>query len=114
MTDCIFCKIAAKEIPSTIVVETGTWVAFRDINPQAPVHILIIPRKHLEGLGNAMPEDRELLGELLLAVQEVARQEGLDREGYRVVINNGPFAGQSVYHLHLHVLGGRPLGWPPG
>ena len=114
MADCIFCKIAAKEIPSTIVAETETWVAFRDINPQAPTHILIIPRKHLERLADATPEDRELLGELLLAAREVARKEGLDREGYRVVINNGPFAGQSVYHLHVHVLGGRPLGWPPG
>ncbi len=114
MTECIFCKIAAKKIPSTIVAETDMWVAFRDINPQAPTHILIIPRKHLERLADAASEDRELLGELLLAAREVAQKEGLEKEGYRVVINNGPFAGQSVYHLHVHVLGGRPLGWPPG
>ncbi len=109
---CIFCRIVAGEVPAQVVGEGERWMAFRDINPQAPTHVLVIPREHVERLRDA--EDRDLLGELLLAAVQVARKEGLDATGYRVVINDGPYAGQSVYHLHLHVLGGRPLAWPPG
>jgi histidine triad (HIT) family protein len=111
--DCIFCKIAAGEIPSDKVYEDGDLVAFRDLNPQAPVHVLIIPRKHLASLNEASDEDRALLGRVLLAARALA--EKLDvASGYRVVNNCGAPAGQSVFHVHFHLLGGRPMGWPPG
>ncbi|THU61602.1 hypothetical protein C4D60_Mb07t25050 [Musa balbisiana] len=118
ITSCrglIFDKIIAKEIPSTIVYEDDKVLAFRDINPQAPVHILVIPkiRDGLTQLGKAEPRHAEVLGHLLFAAKLVAEKEGIV-DGFRVVINNGPEACQSVYHLHLHVLGGRQLKWPPG
>ncbi len=112
--ETIFSKIILREIPADIVFENEQVLAFRDIAPQAPSHILVIPKKPLINLNDAVPSDKELLGELLLAVPEIARQEGLESCGYRVVINNGAGAGQAVFHLHLHILGGRKLGWPPG
>lgn len=112
--DCLFCKIAAKEIPSTIVAESDDWVAFRDINPQAPTHILIVPRKHIPTLNDLEPEDAELVGRLWLAAKALAKKEGVAESGYRTVVNTNAGAGQSVFHLHLHVLGGRTFRWPPG
>ena len=115
MTDCIFCKIVAGEIPAQLVYEDERTVAFRDINAQAPTHVLVIPREHVASLAEAAERgERELLGDVLAAAAEVAAQEGLREGGYRTVINTGAGAGQSVFHLHAHVLGGRPLAWPPG
>lgn len=110
----IFLKIARREIPADIVFEDDHCVAFRDINPQAPVHILVIPRKPLESISEATGEDKELLGHLLLVAAEVAQTTGIAETGYRVVVNTGRNAGQTVFQLHVHVLGGRDLGWPPG
>ncbi|HET8630325.1 MAG TPA: histidine triad nucleotide-binding protein [Thermomicrobiales bacterium] len=112
--DCIFCRIARGEIPAQVVRQNDDAVAFRDLNPQAPTHVLVIPRRHIGSLHEAGEADAALLGRLLLTAREVAEQEGLGTNGYRVVINHGPDAGQSVPHLHLHVLGGRPFAWPPG
>jgi histidine triad (HIT) family protein len=111
-TDCIFCRIVTGEIPSDVVAEGDEWVAFRDVDPKAPIHILVVPRRH--GASVASLEDAKLAGRLLLAAAAVARREGLEEDGYRVVTNHGTRAGQSVFHLHLHVLGGRPMRWPPG
>lgn len=113
MGECLFCRIVGGEIGATMVAEDEWAVAFRDINPQAPSHILVIPRKHIGALGEATEEDALLLGRLLLLAKGVARDEGL-AAGYRVVLNNGAAAGQSVFHIHAHVLGGRRMGWPPG
>jgi histidine triad (HIT) family protein len=110
---CIFCKIARHEIPTTLVYDADGVVAFRDINPQAPTHILVIPNRHFPSLNEAGAEP-EVLGKLLAIAQLVAVQEGLDQRGYRAVINTGADGGQSVGHLHVHILGGRQLGWPPG
>ncbi|MER3427317.1 MAG: histidine triad nucleotide-binding protein [Pyrinomonas sp.] len=114
--DCIFCRIIAGELPSRMVHQDEVCVAFHDINPQAPVHILVVPREHVASLDEATFERRELLGHLLLTAARVANAEGLTRKssGYRTVINTGAGVGQSVFHLHLHVLGGRPMSWPPG
>lgn len=109
----VFDKILSREIPADVVYETDRVLAFRDIQPQAPTHCLVIPKRRIDQIGSAEAADTELLGELLLAAAEVARREGIDRSGYRLVINNGPHGGQSVDHLHVHVLGGEPLGWPP-
>jgi histidine triad (HIT) family protein len=111
---CLFCKIAKKEIPARILFETDNLVALHDLNPVAPIHVLLIPKQHITGVGQAEPEHASVLGELLVAARRVAEETGLEQSGYRVVINNGQHAGQSVLHLHLHVLGGRPLAWPPG
>lgn len=110
----LFEKICTKEIPAAIVHEDHLCVAFRDIAPQAPVHILIVPRKPLPRLGLAEAYDQAMLGHLLLTAAALARREGLAESGYRLVINNGPDGGEAVPHLHLHLLGGRQLGWPPG
>ncbi len=110
----IFQRIIAREIPATIVYEDDQCLAFRDINPQAPVHILVIPKKPLARVGESEPTDTPLLGHLLVTATEIARREKIDRSGYRLVINNGPDAGESVPHLHVHLIGGRPMGWPPG
>jgi len=110
---CIFCRIAAKEIPSTIVYEDGEVVAFRDASPQAPTHVLVIPKRHVASLDDAGDAEATLLAAMMLVAKKVAAGAGLAR-GYRVVTNCGPEAGQSVAHLHLHVLGGRPMTWPPG
>ena len=110
----LFQKIAAREIPARIIAETEEWLAFHDVNPQAPTHVLIVPKRAIPRLGNASPDDGALLGRMLLAANEVAKTLGVFETGFRVVINNGADAGESVPHLHLHVLGGRPLLWPPG
>ncbi len=112
--DCLFCRIAREEIPADRIAEGATWIAFRDIQPQSPVHVLVIPRQHVASVAELASEDAGLAGELLLAAAEVARQEGIDGTGYRVVTNVGERAGQSVFHLHFHVLGGRRMRWPPG
>lgn len=113
-TDTIFSKIIRREIPADIIYEDDLCLAFRDITPQAPTHVLVIPKKPIPKLTDATPDDKELLGHLLLTVQSVADQLGLTAEGYRVVINTGTNGGQTVFHLHLHLLGGRSLQWPPG
>jgi len=112
-SDTIFGKIIRREIPAQIVYEDDQCLAFRDINPQAPVHVLIIPKRAIAQIEQIAPEDAALVGHLVWAATEVARREGLT-EGYRLVINNGPQGGQTVYHLHLHLMGGRAMGWPPG
>lgn len=112
--DCLFCKIAAGIIPSNQVYSDDEFLAFRDIHPAAPSHFLVIPRKHIPSLTAANPEDVETLGKMFLAAKTAAAREGLLESGYRCVVNNGPDAGQEVRHIHMHVLGGRPLGWPPG
>jgi histidine triad (HIT) family protein len=113
ITETIFSKIIRREIPAEIVYEDNLALAFRDINPQAPVHILVIPKQAIAKLSDAESKDHALLGHLLLTAKRVAEQAGLD-DGYRVVINNGSDGGQTVNHLHLHILGGRQLKWPPG
>ena len=114
MSKTLFEKIAAREIPATIVYEDDMVLAFRDIKPQAPQHILIVPKKPIVRLSEAQAEDQQALGHLLLKAAEVARKLGLGESGYRLVFNNGPDAGEAVPHLHCHILGGRRLGWPPG
>lgn len=114
MSDCLFCRIARKEIPAKIAFEDEQVVAFHDVNPQAPVHILVIPREHVASVAALGAHQGELAAALLLAVQRVAREAGVAETGYRTVANTGAHGGQSVHHLHFHVLGGRPLGWPPG
>jgi histidine triad (HIT) family protein len=111
---CLFCKIARKEIPAKIVHEDPDTLAFRDINPAAPSHVLVIPKKHIASLTDATDGDEALLGKLLLVAKRVAEMEGRATDGYRIVINSGPNAGQSVSHVHVHILGGRPMAWPPG
>jgi histidine triad (HIT) family protein len=115
MTDpCLFCRIAAGEVPAKLVYESDDVVAFRDINPQAPTHILIIPRRHIASVNHLSPGDAELVGRLYLVARELAEQEGVATSGYRLVMNTGPGAGQTVDHIHLHLIGGRSLHWPPG
>ncbi len=114
MNECIFCRIAAGRASARIVWEDDEALAFHDLHPQAPVHLLVIPRRHLESLAAAQDNDCHLLGHLLLVAARSARLAGLIPGGYRLVTNCGVGAGQSVFHLHLHVLGGRPLRWPPG
>ncbi len=114
MSDTIFGKIANGEASADIVYADESVVAFRDVNPQAPTHILVIPRKPIRTLNDVQPEDAELIGQLFLAAAKVAAQEGIAESGYRTVINCNAGAGQTVFHLHLHVIGGRPLQWPPG
>lgn len=113
-SDCLFCRIVSGDIPADVVAEGESWLAFRDIQPQAPVHVLVIPRRHVESVASLEPGDEGLAGELLLAVAEVARLEGIADSGYRAVTNVGERAGQSVFHAHVHVLGGRRMRWPPG
>ncbi len=110
----IFENIIAREIPARIVAETDEWIAFYDIQPQAPVHVLVVPKRVISRVGEAADSDASLLGELLLGAQQVARVLGVLDSGFRVVINHGRDGGETVPHLHVHVLGGRPLGWPPG
>lgn len=113
MSDCLFCKIIAGEIPAKKVYEDEHALAFEDINPQGPTHVLIIPKKHIRGLKEAQAEDAELIGRLHLAAAQIGRQRGIE-EGYRTVLNVGPKSGQSVFHMHLHLIGGRDMKWPPG
>ena len=112
--DCLFCRILAKEIPSKIVHEDEQAVAFEDINPQAPTHVLVVPRKHIATLNDVTAADAPLVGHLHLVAARIARERGIDQSGYRTVLNTGRGAGQSVFHLHLHLLGGRGMRWPPG
>jgi len=113
MSDCIFCKIIRKEIPSEVVWEDESVLAFRDLSPQAPTHVLIIPKKHIPSLAESTPEDEALLGHLHSVARSVAEHEGLE-SGFRLVVNTGAGAGQVVFHVHFHLLGGRSFGWPPG
>ncbi len=110
--DCLFCRIVRGEIPAKLVYETPDCVAFNDINPQAPLHVLVVPRSHVPTLDAA--DDAELLGKLSLAAAEIARREGVTDDGYRTVMNTNAAAGQTVFHIHLHLLGGRSMTWPPG
>ena len=112
-SDCIFCKIIAGDIPANILYQDDDVLAFHDINPQAPRHFLVIPKKHIKDPASATSSDQALMGKLFLKGAELARSEGLD-DGFRLVINNGASAGQTVFHIHLHVLGGRNMQWPPG
>ncbi|NBV84928.1 MAG: HIT domain-containing protein [Verrucomicrobia bacterium] len=110
----LFEKIIARQIPAKIVAETSEWLAFHDIQPQAPVHVLVVPKRVIRRIGESELEDAALLGALLLGAKEVARLTGVLETGFRIVINHGSDGGETVPHLHVHVLGGRPLGWPPG
>ncbi len=113
-TECIFCRIVAGEIPAKVVHEDEHTLAFRDINPQAPTHVLVIPKRHVPAVDALGEDDAELIGRVVLVGRLVARQEGIAGSGYRLVLNNGPAGGQTVDHVHLHVLGGRQMDWPPG
>ena len=113
-SDCLCCKILAGEIPADIIFESESEIAFRDINPQAPTHVLIIPRQHVATINDIEPQHEELVGSLFSAAKAIAAAEGLSEDGYRVVMNCNEAAGQTVFHLHLHLLGGRALTWPPG
>jgi len=113
MPDCLFCKIIAGEVPSRKVYEDDKVYVFEDVKPQAPTHVLIVPREHIVGLKEAGAEDAEIIGYTHLVAAKIARERGIER-GYRTVLNVGPDSGQSVFHLHLHLLGGRKLTWPPG
>lgn len=114
MSDCLFCRIVAGEIPSTKVYEDPEVYAFRDIDPKAPTHVLLIPKEHSDSLNDLAKSDEPLLGHMLRLVPKLANQEGIAESGYRTVINTGGDGGQSVEHLHIHLLGGRSLAWPPG
>jgi histidine triad (HIT) family protein len=114
MADCLFCDITAGKTPSKKVYEDEALVAIEDINPQAPVHLLIIPRKHIVSLAELEVGDKELVGDIFLLAQKLARERGIEKAGYRVVANCNREAGQSVFHIHFHLLGGRIMGWPPG
>ncbi|MGA7298381.1 MAG: histidine triad nucleotide-binding protein [Rhodanobacteraceae bacterium] len=114
MSDTIFSKIIRREIPADIVYEDDDVLAFRDVNPQAPTHVLFIPKRPIASLDEAGPDDAELLGRLMLAAAAYAREEGIARDGYRVVVNCNEHGGQTVFHLHMHLLGGRTMSWPPG
>jgi histidine triad (HIT) family protein len=114
MTDCIFCRIAAGEIPADLVYEDELVVGFRDLNPQAPTHVLLIPRKHIASINELQPGDEAIIGRLYSAAAKVAAQEGFAESGYRTVINCNDDGGQTVFHVHLHLLGGRRMSWPPG
>ncbi|MDA8170065.1 MAG: histidine triad nucleotide-binding protein [Nitrospiraceae bacterium] len=114
MTDCVFCRIIEKKIPARIIYEDPDCIAFEDISPQAPVHVLIIPRKHMANTLEMGVEDDALIGRLFRAANKIARDKGIAERGFRMVMNTNPEAGQTVYHLHLHLLGGRRMHWPPG
>ena len=113
-SNCLFCKIVSGDIPGDFIHRDDKCVVIRDTNPQAPTHVLVIPREHMESLDDASAGDEQLLGHLLRVAARIANQEGLGESGYRTVINTGAGAGQSVFHIHVHVLGGRGLAWPPG
>jgi histidine triad (HIT) family protein len=113
-TDCIFCRIAAGSVPATVVRQDEHTVAFRDLDPKAPLHVLVIPRRHIASVNDLGEGDAAVMGALFLAARDIAAAEGVADTGYRVVMNTGPAAGQSVQHAHLHVLGGRDMRWPPG
>lgn len=112
--NCIFCKIIEKKIPSKIIYEDDIVTAFEDVNPQAPVHTLVVPKKHISEIHSMTERDKELVGHLFFTAKKIAEDKHLDAKGYRMVINNGAGAGQTVFHLHLHILSGRQFSWPPG
>lgn len=114
MSDCIFCRIVRREIPAKVVFEDTQTLAFDDIHPQAPIHTLVIPKRHLASLAETGPDDAPMLGHLLRIGNQIARDKGVADSGFRFVINTGAHGGQTVFHLHIHVLGGRPMHWPPG
>ena len=114
MSDCIFCKIINKEIPSEIIYEDDKVIAFKDVNPQSPIHILVIPKEHIESSNDIDDENSSLIGYIFLTINKLAKQLGIDKDGYRIVNNCGVFGGQTVSHIHFHVLGGRKFLWPPG
>ena len=114
MDDCLFCKMVSREIPSNIVFENDSVLAFRDIDPKAPTHILVIPKKHIQSINELGPDDQSLAGEILLAAKTIAKAEGIETSGFRTVFNTNDDGGQTVFHIHMHVLGGRRLLWPPG
>ena len=115
MADCIFCKIASKEIPSSVVYEDEQVIAFKDLEPQAPVHVLVIPKRHIESVAALTADDKALAGHILCEViPQIAKEQNVDKKGFRVVANTGDEGGQTVKHLHFHVLGGRSMQWPPG
>ncbi len=114
MEDCIFCKIINKEIPASIVFEDEKMIAFNDINPQAPIHILLIPREHFASLNDIPEEKKNILSHLLLKARQIAQEKGIAEKGYRIVLNTEKDSGQEVFHIHLHLLGGRRMHWPPG
>jgi histidine triad (HIT) family protein len=114
MEDCIFCKIINKDIPASIVFEDEKMIAFNDINPQAPIHILLIPREHFSSLNDIPEEKKNILSHLLLKARQIAQEKGIADKGYRIVLNTAKDSGQEVFHIHLHLLGGRRMHWPPG
>jgi histidine triad (HIT) family protein len=114
MSDCLFCRIVAREIPGSIVYEDDRVLAFNDINPQAPTHILLVPKRHIASLTDLRPEDDPIVGELVRRAAALARERGISAGGFRTVFNTNRDAGQTVFHIHLHLLGGRSLAWPPG
>ncbi|NNJ92063.1 MAG: histidine triad nucleotide-binding protein [Gammaproteobacteria bacterium] len=114
MTDCIFCKIVSGDIPAEKIFENDHVIGFRDLNPQAPTHVLVIPKKHISTINDIKDEDKALVGEMFLAAQQIAADVGLSGRGYRTVMNCNEEAGQTVFHIHLHLLGGRAMTWPPG
>jgi histidine triad (HIT) family protein len=114
MTDCLFCKMATGEIKADVVYENDDVLAFRDISPQAPTHVLVIPKRHISTINELTNDDAALVGKLFLAAKQVAQQDGIAEQGFRTVMNCNALAGQSVFHVHLHLLGGRAMHWPPG
>ena len=114
MSDCLFCKMVTREIEPDIVYEDDDVLAFRDVNPQAPVHVLVIPKQHISTINDLQPEHNDLMGKLYQAARQVAQQEKISERGYRTLMNCNAEAGQTVFHIHMHLLGGRPMGWPPG
>ncbi len=114
MEDCIFCKIINKEIPASIVFEDEKMIAFNDINPQAPIHILLIPREHFASLNDIPGEKKDILSHILLKARQIAQEKGIAEKGYRIVLNTEKDSGQEVFHIHFHLLGGRRMHWPPG
>jgi histidine triad (HIT) family protein len=114
MTDCLFCKMVSGDIKPDVVHETDSVLAFRDINPQAPTHVLIIPKQHISSINDLQENDQITVGKLYSAAKHIAAEEGIDNAGYRVVMNCGEDGGQTVWHMHLHLLGGRRMTWPPG
>ncbi len=114
MADCLFCKIAKREIPGSIVYEDDHVLAFNDIKPQAPTHVLVVPKRHIESLNELKPGDDQIVGELVRRAAAIAKERGIQSSGYRTVFNTNRDAGQTVFHIHLHLLGGRSMSWPPG
>lgn len=112
--DCLFCRVIKRELESQVVYEDDLAVAFQDINPQAPVHLLVVPRKHIPSLAVTEEADEALLGHVFMVARKLAERENLNKNGYRVVLNTGSYAGQTVFHIHVHLLGGRSFHWPPG